>query len=108
VEQCAPPGEIYRRPATRFAASFLGAMNWLQGVGIRPEALRVIQGSVAPESALEATITDVVFLGPVTHIRLRTGGGEELTAQITQGHQHRTGDAVYVAWDRADELRFPQ
>src|SRR6266852_4659522 len=38
VEQVGAPREIYHRPRTRFVASFLGAMNWINGVGVRPES----------------------------------------------------------------------
>jgi ABC-type Fe3+/spermidine/putrescine transport system ATPase subunit len=31
VEQVGPPGELYARPATRFAAGFLGRCNWVDG-----------------------------------------------------------------------------
>src|SRR5258707_3348843 len=36
IEQIGTPQELYWQPRTRFAASFLGAMNWARGVGIRP------------------------------------------------------------------------
>ena len=38
IEQTGAPQELYQRPATRFVASFLGAMNWINGCGVRPEA----------------------------------------------------------------------
>src|SRR5205085_7381015 len=41
VEQTGAPREIYNRPRTRFVASFLGAMNWINGVGVRPECTRI-------------------------------------------------------------------
>src|SRR5207253_139914 len=41
VEQVGAPREIYNRPRTRFVASFLGAMNWINGVGVRPECTRI-------------------------------------------------------------------
>ncbi len=31
VEQCAPPAELYRSPATRFTADFVGSMNFFDG-----------------------------------------------------------------------------
>ncbi len=31
VEQCAPPAELYQRPATSFVADFVGSMNFFQG-----------------------------------------------------------------------------
>ena len=38
VEQIGTPEDIYLRPRTRFVAEFLGAMNWFNVVGVRPEA----------------------------------------------------------------------
>ena len=32
VEQCAPPADLYLRPATRFVADFVGSMNFFDGV----------------------------------------------------------------------------
>src|ERR1700682_656071 len=37
IEQAGTPQEIYLRPSTRFVAGFLGAVNWIGGVGVRPE-----------------------------------------------------------------------
>ncbi|HAB15824.1 MAG TPA: Fe3+/spermidine/putrescine ABC transporter ATP-binding protein, partial [Verrucomicrobiales bacterium] len=31
IEQLAPPSMLYRHPATRFVADFLGEMNWIEG-----------------------------------------------------------------------------
>lgn len=36
IEQIGTPQEIYLAPATRFVAGFLGAVNWVDGIGIRP------------------------------------------------------------------------
>src|SRR5579872_223022 len=41
LEQIGTPREIYQQPRTRFVASFLGAMNWIGGVGVRPECTRI-------------------------------------------------------------------
>ncbi len=41
IEQIGAPEDVYLRPRTRFVAGFLGAVNWMDGVGIRPEALRL-------------------------------------------------------------------
>ncbi len=42
LEQVGSPREIYCRPRTRFVADFLGAMNWIDGIGVRPEAVNII------------------------------------------------------------------
>ena len=41
IEQVGSPHDVYQRPRTRFVASFLGAMNWIGRVEVRPEATRI-------------------------------------------------------------------
>jgi iron(III) transport system ATP-binding protein len=41
IEQIGTPMEIYRRPATQFVADFVGEMNFLHGVLVRPGEVRV-------------------------------------------------------------------
>src|ERR1700676_1168449 len=48
VEQTGTPQELYQKPRSRFVASFLGAMNWLDGVGIRPESVRLSRVGGSP------------------------------------------------------------
>ncbi len=35
LEQVGTPREIYAQPRTRFVADFLGAVNWIDGIGVR-------------------------------------------------------------------------
>ncbi len=105
VEQVGTPEEIYRRPKTRFVASFLGAMNWIGGVGLRPEALRLSREAAA--SRRRAVVLGSVFLGPVVHVEARLEGGETCTAQVSaECAPFRAGDAIHLWWNEADELRF--
>src|SRR5205807_1724348 len=66
VEQDAPPAEMYARPATAFAARFIGTppMNLLRLadtparlVGVRPEDVRFADGG------LPVRVTSVEYLG---------------------------------------------
>jgi ABC-type Fe3+/spermidine/putrescine transport system ATPase subunit len=107
VEQVGTPEEVYRRPKTRFVASFLGAMNWIGGVGLRPEALRISREPAARSRT--ATVKGVVFLGPVSHVELSLESGEACTAQISADcAPFRTGESVHLWWNEDDELRFPR
>src|SRR5882757_4331617 len=36
IEQVGSPEEVYLRPRTKFVAGFLGQVNWIDGVGVRP------------------------------------------------------------------------
>ena len=41
IIQDAPPSELYDRPATPFAASFLGSMNFLPAWAVDPGCVRL-------------------------------------------------------------------
>src|SRR6185503_14892369 len=75
VEQVGSPREVYCRPRTRFVANFLGAMNWIGDVGVRPEAVRV------SSEGRRAVITNVTYLGSVVHVEARLESGETVIAQ---------------------------
>jgi iron(III) transport system ATP-binding protein len=76
IEQFGTPEEIYRAPASRFVANFVGQMNFLPGLlacpgegiggelGIRPEALRL--SSLGGQLPVE--ISDCAFQG--NHMRV--------------------------------------
>jgi len=67
VEQVGTPEEVYRRPKTRFVASFLGAMNWIDGVGLRPE----LSGSRGSARGIAGgDVKGSTFLGPMSHVEL--------------------------------------
>jgi ABC-type proline/glycine betaine transport system ATPase subunit len=108
LEQVGTPENIYLRPRTRFVATFLGGMNWINGVGVRPEAVRV--GSEAPLSgqALPATVVRSSFLGNYVHVETTLQSGESVLAEMSRFEaSFAPGDPVYVFWHRSDELRFP-
>jgi len=102
VEQAGTPQELYQKPRSRFVASFLGEMNWVDGAGIRPECVRL-----SCEEGRPGTITHTTFLGPHQHFTIRLEGGEVVTAQVPARAEHSAGEAIRVSWDKADELRFP-
>jgi spermidine/putrescine transport system ATP-binding protein len=100
VEQVGTPQEIYQHPRTMFVASFLGAMNWINGAGIRPECLRITREGV------RAVVTNSVFLGPLVHIEAKLEGGEHVRAQVSPDQVAKPGEIVYFSWDQKDEKRF--
>lgn len=106
LEQTGTPEQVYRRPRTRFVASFLGAMNWINGCGLRPECLRLSRTACA--GSTPAVVASSTFLGPIVHVEARLPSGELCTVQIP-AHGFTapgTGDAIHLCWDAADELRF--
>ena len=109
IEQVGTPEEVYLRPRTRFVAGFLGAMNWIDGAGIRPEATRISR-TEPPDSARAraATVADSVFLGNCLHVEAQIASGPRVvaeTARVDGGFAR--GEQVHVWWHAADELRFP-
>jgi ABC-type Fe3+/spermidine/putrescine transport system ATPase subunit len=100
LEQVGTPREIYTAPRTRFVADFLGAMNWIDGIGVRPEAV-----SIAPEGR-KAVVTAVTYLGSFCHIAMTlVEGGEAILAQAPPSSACQTGQTVCVTWNAEDEIR---
>ncbi len=109
VEQDAPPAELYARPATRFAAGFVGTppMNLLpagalgaaaagaETVGIRPEAVRLERGGVT------AAVEHVEYLGADTNVGLRVAG-HHLVARLPGQASLASGDTVAIGFEPAD------
>ncbi|HLH42662.1 MAG TPA: ABC transporter ATP-binding protein [Bryobacteraceae bacterium] len=105
LAQVGPPEEVYRRPATRFVASFLGAMNWIGGVGLRPEALRLSRHPA--HGSRRAIVTGKTFLGPLVYVEARLETGEACSAQASHSAAcFQAGETVHVWWDAADEVKL--
>jgi ABC-type Fe3+/spermidine/putrescine transport system ATPase subunit len=100
VEQVGTPQEIYQNPRTKFVASFLGAMNWIDGAGIRPECLRITREGV------RAVVTNSVFLGSVVHVEAQLEGGEQVRAQVSPDQTVNPGETIFLSWDQCNEKRF--
>lgn len=108
IEQIGTPQEIYQRPSSKFVASFLGAMNWIDGIGIRPECTRMAREAPS-DGALRGTIIGSVFLGSAMHVEARIESGESVIAEIpSSGCKFSEGESVHIWWNPSDELRLPQ
>ena len=106
IEQVGSPEDVYLRPESRFVAGFLGAVNWIQGVGLRPESLRVEREPA--ERSAPATVTGSVFLGDRVQVQVRLGSGEDAIAQLPRGAaRFQPGEAVHLSWNAADEMSLP-
>jgi len=113
LEQIGVPVEIYRQPASRFAAEFMGTTNFLQArqlglaapvwVSLRPEALRFADEAPADWPRLAATVARVEMLGPISRFDVTLANGTVLK-MATLDAPHRAvavGDAVTVAYEHA-------
>lgn len=106
LEQVGSPREVYLRPQSRFAASFLGPMNWINGVGLRPEATRLSYETPNGDSrSVPAKVVASTFLGSCFHVDVRLVNGESAIAEISRlDDAFREGDAVHVWWNPYDEM----
>jgi sn-glycerol 3-phosphate transport system ATP-binding protein len=119
IEQVGAPRELYARPATAFAARFIGTppMNLvaLQGdriagsdvaaglsaalLGVRPESIRF------EHEGVPATVQGVEYLG--ADLVLRCGvGTQTLLVRAAGQHQAKAGDAVRLHWHAHDAHGF--
>jgi ABC-type Fe3+/spermidine/putrescine transport system ATPase subunit len=106
LEQVGSPREIYQRPRTRFVASFLGAMNWIDGAGIRPESIRISRSAPPEGVSRRGTVTRSTFLGSFIHAEVQLEGGERVLSQMPVDRGiFAEGEPVYVVWSLDDELR---
>jgi ABC-type Fe3+/spermidine/putrescine transport system ATPase subunit len=107
VEQVGTPQDVYQRPKTRFVASFLGVMNWIGGIGLRPEAIRIAREATG--GSRRGTVTGSVFLGPVVHVEARLDSGETCVVQIPHdGVTFQPGDIVHLWWNEPDGVSLPE
>jgi spermidine/putrescine transport system ATP-binding protein len=107
LEQLGPPRQLYLEPKTRFAAGFLGAVNWIGSVGVRPEATRISREK--PDDGARssvATVKGAIFLGGSVHVEAKLVSGEKVVSEMSRLDQSfAEGENVHVWWRPADELR---
>ena len=110
LEQTGNPEEIYLRPRTKFVAEFLGSVNWIDGIAVRPEAMRLSRvAPPEPARSVPGTIEEMVFLGNCFHVQTRLVTGERATAEVPRlEHEWLTGERVHMWWHPSDELPLPR
>ncbi|MDH1011224.1 ABC transporter ATP-binding protein [Pseudomonas nicosulfuronedens] len=116
IEQVDTPGNLYRRPATRFVAEFVGTANVLRGdlaqrlLGeSRPHSLRPehVRFGHAGEGELEVsgTLFDVQYMGASSRYEIELENGVRLVAALPNGEREeqrpQPGDAVTACWARS-------
>ncbi|MFT3688720.1 ABC transporter ATP-binding protein [Paenirhodobacter sp.] len=105
IQQVGTPEEIYRRPASRFVADFVGSSNVIPaeyaGTGpdghwasLRPEDIRL------DPAGRPATVTARAYHGRVVKLGLNLGG-QELTALVPPGDLPEPGEVTRISWDLA-------
>ncbi len=108
LEQVGTPEEVYRRPASKFVADFLGDVNWVHGIGVRPEAVRVSRDRPMDVThSTTATVQGSSFLGNCVHLRAHLQNGEPCIAELPQHRcDFKPGEELHFWWHVDDEIRI--
>ena len=108
IEQTGSPQDLYLRPRTRFVAGFLGAVNWIGNIGVRPESTRITARVPQPSSRqTPGVVTATVFLGDCVEVLVRLESGEDIVARIPiTSSTFQPGDPVHICWDASQEMTF--
>jgi putative spermidine/putrescine transport system ATP-binding protein len=111
IEQLGVPVDVYEHPVNEFVAGFIGVSNLLERDGrrftIRPEKVTLTNPDARPAAGQHAepgSITDVIYLGPVTRYVVGLDSGETLIAlrqnqeTVEEGTQLALGARVQATW----------
>ncbi len=132
--QSGPPREVYEYPVNRFAADFIGVMNFFPGVAdagglttdngtritapsptkgpavaaVRPERIRLTPG----DNTLTGTVTALAYHGLDLQLHVQTEAAPKpviirLTADMAEAQSLNTGDPVTLGWLAKDTRIFP-
>jgi len=116
VEQYGSPLELYRHPANRFVAGFIGSprMNFVSGrdaadhdaheIGIRPEHLSIS----TTEGKWQGKVGVAEHLGADTYVHVRMGSGELVTVRTDGEWPVNHGDTVYLTPEQNKIHRFDE
>ena len=112
IEQAGSPAELYERPATMFAARFIGAppMNLIEAgdtpgflTGVRAEDVRLVPPS---GNGADAKVASVEYLGADTIVGLTGKAGEAIAVRVPGRAGARIGESAGFVWDKTREHRF--
>ncbi len=114
IEQDAPPAAIYARPASIFAARFIGTppMNIVSvpgrpdlKLGVRPEHVQLmLSGGIA------AIVQSCEYLGADTVVTCSTSAGptlgDSIAARLPGRHELHEGAGIHLGWSAEDSHTF--
>jgi putative spermidine/putrescine transport system ATP-binding protein len=120
IQQVATPAELYEHPATDFVAGFVGTSNLLEGdaakavfgrqghFSIRPEKIHMVaEGALEGEPVrARGTVTEVAYLGSVTHFGVDLDDGGHLT--VLRQNLHGSADQALSQRGQRVELGWAE
>ena len=108
IEQVGTPVELYERPATKFAASFLGKSNFIAQGGktyaLRPEKIDLRLGQGGDDARTSGTIRTITYFGSMRRIIVDTVQGDKIEVDIDVWRNQEMlseGAAVDLLWQEA-------
>jgi putative spermidine/putrescine transport system ATP-binding protein len=115
IVQEGPSADVYERPRTRFAATFVGSSNVIDPdfssshggphswCSLRPEKIGVSSGWMplpTGQCGTKGEVTSASYQGAVTRVTVQSGG-TKLTASIQPSAQaFKPGDTINLFWKR--------
>jgi ABC-type Fe3+/spermidine/putrescine transport system ATPase subunit len=103
--QVGTPENLYRKPDSAFVAEFLGDVNWIGAVGIRPEHLQLSSNGSPDWNSKEGRVDRLTFLGNRLVVDARLTDGAQCRLDIVPAeHDLQVGQTVRVWWRKTDEL----
>jgi putative spermidine/putrescine transport system ATP-binding protein len=106
IVQVGPPSELYEKPRTAFAASFLGKSNFLVRNGatlaLRPEKIDIFPaGQSNTKIQTTGRVATITYMGSIIRLVVhteRTGDLEVHADAWRMSHKFAEGDVVDLAW----------
>jgi sulfate transport system ATP-binding protein len=103
IEQTGPPRELYEHPGSEFVMSFVGSVNRLGELYVRPHDVEILHH---PEPGTEEVMIEhMVHLGFEVRVEFARADGDEIWAQVTQTEAEHLelekGQIVYIRPSRA-------
>jgi putative spermidine/putrescine transport system ATP-binding protein len=121
VEQVGTPAEVFERPATRFAAEFLGAANFFPAASggsflVRPEKLRLCARQAENgDPSVPVTVEDRVYQGVGTTWIVRGGAGERFVvweqnaaSALDEPPAFQAGSSAFLSWNPRHAVRIEE
>src|SRR4051812_36244714 len=97
IEQVGAPAEVYEQPGSEFIAGFVGVSNVLERGGrrftVRPEKVRLLEGSGNGLHTEPGTVRDVAYVGMVTRFLVELDRGGELQV-VRQNLEQTSAEAL--------------
>jgi putative spermidine/putrescine transport system ATP-binding protein len=113
IEQVGTPKQLYEKPQSEFAASFLGKSNFLRQAGatyaLRPEKIDLVPTGMGEGARKTGTVRSITYFGSMQRIIVVTPDAGELEVDIDSWrnrHALSEGQEVDLLWQDDAPIRL--